>query len=141
MTIRFDNGQTYLCSNAGDYRRVTFGYAVTCHKMQGGEVPNVFIVVHSAMGQVIGREWYYTAYTRGRQKTYTIFNERGIKMALKNQKIKGITKEEKIQSYVIESKTDDMVISNDPWNVDRTKFPILFNPEIVNQNSTNGAGK
>lgn len=138
MTIVFDTGQKYVCSTSGDYRRVAYGYAATCHKMQGGEVPHIFIVVHSAQGRMLCREWLYTAWTRARARVFLIYNNRGLQMALKNQKIKGANIQEKIKNYVIESKTNDLDLSANPFNVDRAKFPILFNPEIIN---TNGAAK
>lgn len=132
MTIKFESGQTYVCSTAGDFRKISFGYAVTCHKMQGGECPNVIIVVHSSNAALLSQEWLYTAVTRARLNVYIIYNTRGLEMAIKRQRIKGNTLEEKIRSYIIEAKADDAEFDeNDPFHVDRTQFPILFNPERV----------
>lgn len=132
MTIRFDTGQVYTCSTAGDYRRVKHAYAITCHKAQGGEYPNVIIICHSANIRMLSREWLYTAFTRARNRVFLIHNDRGLTMALKNQKIKGNTIAQKIESYVIETQLDLMTgAEQDPFAVDEEKFPILFNPRKV----------
>lgn len=131
MTIRFETGQVHHCSTAGDFRKIMFGYAITCHKSQGGEYPTTIIALHSANGALLSQEWLYTAFTRARENVFIIFNKRGLKRAIETQKIKGKTLEEKLRAYVIESKSDDVKLNGDPWNVDRSKFPILFNPRKV----------
>lgn len=131
MTIKFETGQTFICSTSGDYRKILFGYAITCHKSQGGEYPNIIIAIHSAAGTLLTQEWLYTAVTRARNNVYLLYNDRGLQKALKTQKIKGKTLAEKIKSYVIETHSDDVALQGDPWNVDRTKYPILFNPKEV----------
>ncbi len=54
--------------------RAKFGYAVTCHKAQGGEWPEVFLNVHKSIYGMPGPQlyrWYYTALTRaGRRLHY-----------------------------------------------------------------------
>lgn len=53
--------------------RANFGYAVTCHKGQGGEWDNVFLFLHKGM-YVMHPEslcrWWYTGITRAKQKLY-----------------------------------------------------------------------
>ncbi len=56
--------------------RVKFGYALTCHKAQGGEWPNVYLNIHSSLygahrdkHSALCR-WYYTALTRARMNLY-----------------------------------------------------------------------
>lgn len=131
MTIKFETGQTIQCATSGDYRRVEFGYVITCHKSQGGEYPTVIICLHSANGTLLSREWLYTAFTRARENVFVLYNKQGLARALKNQKVKGNTLEEKLRNYIIQAKSNDMELSDDPWNVDRKKFPILFNPKEV----------
>ena len=49
--------------------RATFGYAVTCHKAQGGEWENVFLFLHKgmyAMPPTALLRWWYTAITRAK---------------------------------------------------------------------------
>lgn len=131
MTIKFETGQTYVCSTAGDFRKVTYGYAITCHKSQGGEYPNTIIAIHSANGALLTQEWLYTAVTRAKENVYLIHNKPGLERALRNQKIKGKTLKDKIKSYIMETRSSDMDLAANPWNVDRTKFPILFNPQEI----------
>jgi len=125
LTIKFENGQSYSCSTAGDYRRVTHGYAATCHKSQGGEYPNVIILCHSANAVMLTQEWLYTAITRARNNVYVVGNQRGIDQALKRQVIKGYTMQEKIRSYLIETNSDDDI------GFDKMKYPILWEPKEI----------
>lgn len=126
LTIKFENGQSYTCSTAGDYRRVAHGYAATCHKSQGGEYPNIIILCHSVNAVMLTQEWLYTAITRARNNVYIVCNKRGLEQALKTQKIKGYTLKDKIKSYIIETKSDD------DMGFDTNKYPILWEPREVN---------
>lgn len=125
MTVKFENGQTYSCSTAGDYRRVKHGYAATCHKSQGGEYPNIIVLCHSVNARMLSQEWLYTALTRARNNVYVICNDRGLTQALARQNIKGNTIKEKIKSYVIETGSDED-------GFDAAKFPILWKPKEIN---------
>jgi len=49
--------------------RVRFGYALTCHKAQGGEWDEVFLTHEAAMPKsALGARWLYTAVTRARRR-------------------------------------------------------------------------
>jgi len=51
--------------------RATYGYAVTCHKAQGGEWNNVFLFLEKSMYAMQPLElckWWYTSITRARQE-------------------------------------------------------------------------
>ncbi len=51
--------------------RTTYGYAVTCHKAQGGEWDDVFLFLDKSMYGMKRQElfkWWYTAITRSRQE-------------------------------------------------------------------------
>lgn len=53
--------------------RAKFGYAITCHKSQGGEWPRVFINLHRSLYGLPSEQlyrWYYTALTRARDQLY-----------------------------------------------------------------------
>lgn len=53
--------------------RAKFGYAMTCHKAQGGEWPHVFLNVHKSIYGLPRPNlyrWYYTALTRAQQHLY-----------------------------------------------------------------------
>lgn len=55
--------------------QVKYGYAITCHKAQGGEWKNVFLdlgfVSEDHLGESFYR-WFYTALTRASQKIYLV---------------------------------------------------------------------
>lgn len=55
--------------------QVKFAYAVTCHKAQGGQWPNIFIDQGFFKPEMINREylrWLYTAITRATRKVYLV---------------------------------------------------------------------
>jgi hypothetical protein len=55
--------------------RANFGYAVTCHKSQGGEWADVYLFLHKAM-YVMGSEglsrWWYTGITRAKEALHVV---------------------------------------------------------------------
>lgn len=57
--------------------RAKYGYAVTCHKAQGGEWNEVFLFLDSSMYGMPHQElfrWWYTAVTRARQQLFLARN-------------------------------------------------------------------
>jgi ATP-dependent exoDNAse (exonuclease V) alpha subunit len=53
--------------------KATFGYAVTCHKAQGGEWNNVFLFLEKSMYGMDRLElckWWYTSITRARTQLH-----------------------------------------------------------------------
>jgi ATP-dependent exoDNAse (exonuclease V) alpha subunit len=53
--------------------RAKFGYCITCHKSQGGEWQEVFLLIHKsvfAMRDAALYRWFYTALTRAREKLH-----------------------------------------------------------------------
>jgi hypothetical protein len=54
--------------------RVKYGYAITCHKAQGGEWPNVFVdfATHGGVFNTAYFRWAYTAITRAKDVLFTI---------------------------------------------------------------------
>ncbi len=54
---------------------VKYAYAITCHKTQGGQWPEVFVdqgYMHSDMLNIEYLRWLYTAFTRATQKVYLL---------------------------------------------------------------------
>lgn len=98
-TIEFENGAIVEFNTAGGWANLTMAYAMTCHKMQGGEAPTVIILCHSANDRMLYREWLYTAATRAAKRVIFVYNRRGINTALRRMYIKGNTLEEKIESF------------------------------------------
>lgn len=73
--------------------QVKFGYALTCHKTQGGQWPVVFIdapfVPEGETLQISDLRWFYTAVTRAQERLYFVnfkeeyffrLNEQGVKL-------------------------------------------------------------
>ena len=52
--------------------RVKFGYAVTCHKAQGGEWPNAVVVFERGRPTLDCLRWTYTAITRAKKTLYGV---------------------------------------------------------------------
>lgn len=52
--------------------RVKFGYAVTCHKAQGGEWPLAAVFFESADTHLAHLRWTYTAITRAKEALYGV---------------------------------------------------------------------
>lgn len=54
--------------------RIKFGYAITCHKAQGGEWTNAFLNCRSSMGYFNSSyfRWLYTGITRAKENLYTL---------------------------------------------------------------------
>jgi hypothetical protein len=74
-------------------------YAVTCHKMQGGESPMVMTICHNHHRAMLYREWLYTAQTRARERAILFYTDLGLSIALSKQRIKGKTMLEKVKSF------------------------------------------
>lgn len=103
VTVNFD-GKEFTFNTAGQFRRLSMAYVITCHKSQGGEYPTVIILCHSSQHRLLSREWFYTAVTRAQQRVLVVYNSKGIMGALNTQRIKGRTLEEKIKSFIESSK-------------------------------------
>ncbi len=54
--------------------RIKFGYAVTCHKAQGGEWANTFLNCKTSMGYFNSNyfRWLYTGITRAKENLFTL---------------------------------------------------------------------
>lgn len=53
--------------------RAKFGYAITCHKAQGGEWPQVYLNIHKSVYGMQSEQlhrWFYTALTRAKDHLY-----------------------------------------------------------------------
>ena len=55
--------------------QVKYGYAVTCHKAQGGQWRRVFLDQGYISPEMMGNDyyrWLYTAFTRSAEKLYLV---------------------------------------------------------------------
>jgi len=123
MKVKFQNvDEPVTFQTAGAFKKLAHSYAITCHKSQGGEYPTVVILLHSANMNMLTREWLYTAVTRAQKRVILLCNKRGLAQALRSQRIKGKTIEEKMK-YFIELEANET-----------TEVPNLPAPEkIVNE--------
>lgn len=100
MTVKFQDGQEVKMQTAGNYKNITYGYAFTCHKAQGGEFKRVIILCHSANSKMLTREWLYTAVTRAQERVILVCNERGLEQAINTQRVKGRSIKDKIAGFI-----------------------------------------
>lgn len=103
VTVRFGEGEHAFEINFDSKSRVAslmLAYVATCHKMQGGECPVVFVIVHQASKRPLNREWFYTGVTRASQRCIVLYTKQGLGFALGKQNIKGVTLEQKVKTFV-----------------------------------------
>lgn len=113
MTVEFQNvDEPISFKSAGDFRKVTHSYAMTCHKSQGSEYDTVVILVHSSNKFMLNREWLYTAVTRAKNRVILICNQRGLTQAVNKQRIKGKTIQEKADKFTQLSGKEDQTVPN-----------------------------
>jgi hypothetical protein len=111
VTVQFGEGDHAFELPFGSLSEVASlmtAYAVTCHKMQGGESPLVIGIMHQAHKAMMYREWAYTMVTRASQNCIVFYTDLGLRVALNKQKIMGKTLAEKIR--VFQKLTEDSVM-------------------------------
>lgn len=104
VTVLFGEGEHGFeipFATLSEVESLSMAYVVTCHKMQGGESPHVFTILHTAHKglALITREWLYTAWTRASEKSVLLYTPFALRTALNRQKITGTTLKEKIKSF------------------------------------------
>jgi superfamily I DNA/RNA helicase len=93
------NTQDHTCSSVGDYASLTLGYALSVHKAQGSEWPNVILALHDSNAQLLFRELLYTGMTRARNRLDILAQAPILEKAQLNQRIKGDSLEAKIEFF------------------------------------------
>ena len=102
VTVQFGDGDSAFdmsFSTKSEVGTIQLAYVVTCHKMQGGEAPLVFIICHLSHRRMLTREWFYTAITRASGRCVVLFTRDGVGNAIGKQTIKGKTVAEKVASF------------------------------------------
>lgn len=103
IEVEFGEGEHAFCISFASKSTVAslmLAYVATCHKMQGGECPHVFGIVHQANKRPLNREWFYTMVTRAAQKCVVFTTRQGLGFALGKQNIKGATLEAKVKTFI-----------------------------------------
>lgn len=103
VVVRFGEGDhsfTVDFSSKSQVASLMLAYAATCHKMQGGEAPLVFVIVHGTQKRPLNREWIYTAGTRASGRCVFLSTRQGMGVALSKKAIEGKTLEDKIANFV-----------------------------------------
>lgn len=101
VDVLLESGQTYTCSAAGDFSPQVFslGYVLTVHKAQGCEFRKVFVMLHKDHSVMLFRELLYTAVTRAREEIALIAKDWVLDKAIKCQRIKGNSLEDKLEYF------------------------------------------
>lgn len=108
VTVLFGEGDHSFEISFDSKSRVAslmLAYVATCHKMQGGECPVVFVIVHQSNKRPLNREWLYTGITRASQRCIVLFTKQGMGFALGKQSIKGVTLAQKVQTFIALTQT------------------------------------
>jgi hypothetical protein len=102
VTVIFGEGDASFevaFSTQSQVASLMLAYVATCHKMQGGECPLVFVICHAQNKRPLNREWLYTAITRGSHRVVLLYTRQGVGFAIGKQSIKGSTLKAKIASF------------------------------------------
>lgn len=101
VEIVLESGETLTLKSAGDFGPASFslGYVLTVHKAQGCEFRKVFILFHKDHNVMLTRELFYTAVTRAREEVCLIAKDWVIEKAVRTQRIKGNSLQEKIEYF------------------------------------------
>lgn len=102
VTVQFgegDHGFEIAFDSKSKVASLMLAYVATCHKMQGGEAPLVFVIVNQNNKRMLNREWLYTAITRASQRCVILQTRQGLGFALGTQNIKGNTLAAKIKGF------------------------------------------
>lgn len=137
ITIEFGEGRsaiTMTFSTQAEVGSIQLAYVVTCHKMQGGEAPLVFVVVHQSHKRMLNREWLYTAITRAAGRCVLLVTRDGVGAALGKQSIKGKTLADKVAAFQALQKVGiagAAVKVNMPRRSDMMKVEVTHKVEVT----------
>lgn len=110
IICELDSGETVTLNTAGQLHPQVFqlGYAMTVHKAQGSEWPNVFVFLHQSHATMISRELLYTAITRARNKVFLFGHKEMYERSAERARIKGKSLAEKIAWFTKECRAIDL---------------------------------
>lgn len=101
IDVLLESGEVVSLSSAGDLgpQNFSLGYVLTVHKAQGCEFRRVFGVLHKDHAVMLFRELLYTLMTRAREDLVLIAKDWVLDKAIKSQRIKGDTLQDKIEYF------------------------------------------
>jgi hypothetical protein len=102
--------------------RIKFGYAITCHKAQGGEWTNIFLNCRTSMGYFNSSyfRWLYTGITRAKGSLYTLDEP--------HFKIGSNLQPPKIENF---QPMEDIIVLNAEISEIELQFDFSSQPDIV----------
>jgi energy-coupling factor transporter ATP-binding protein EcfA2 len=99
IEITLADERVVTCNTVGDFAELQLGYALSVHKAQGSEWPNVFLVLHDTNNVMLFRELVYTGMTRPQKFLGIIAQQHVIDKAQAAQRIKGNSLADKIEFF------------------------------------------
>ena len=135
VIVRFGDGDAAFdkpFESLSEVGTLQLAYAITCHKMQGGEAPTIIIVCHESHSRSLNREWLYTAITRASKNCILLYTDRALRIALNRQAIAGSTLREKILSFqkIIGKAEDDDGNALIKLPLSDSPYPTILEQEI-----------
>lgn len=94
-----DSDTEKTLKTAAEVNALLLGYALTVHKAQGSEWDKVYCIFHNTHAMMMQRELLYTAVTRAKKELIVICEPDTFQAAIKRQRIKGNTLEEKAEHF------------------------------------------
>jgi exodeoxyribonuclease V alpha subunit len=87
VTVSFDEREVVY--DVGELDELSLAYAITIHKSQGSEFPIVVIPIATQHYLLLQRNLIYTGITRGRKLVVLIGQEKGLSLAVRNNRTEG----------------------------------------------------
>lgn len=88
-----------MCSTLSDFGGLSLGYALSVHKAQGSEWPNVVLALHGSNSMLLFRELLYTGMTRAKKRLDILAQADVLEKARTTQRIKGNSLADKIEFF------------------------------------------
>lgn len=89
-----------LITDLGSAKKLSLSYAITVHKAQGLQAKRVYFFLHESHSPMHFRELIYTAASRAKEYLTIICSPKFIEKGIKNQRIPGVTLEEKKEHFI-----------------------------------------
>lgn len=89
-----------LITDLGSAKKLSLSYAITVHKAQGLQAKRVYFFFHESHSPMHFRELIYTAASRAKEYLTIICSPKFIEKGIKNQRIPGVTLDEKKEHFI-----------------------------------------